>query len=118
LWFFKKKKKRAKPKHHSVYVIKLKRKVSRLKKVKKLNPKRKFWKPCVYVGMTGLAIEERFKNHLRGYKSSRWVKKFGKNLIPRLYEKYNPMCYEDAVKMEVKLAEKLRGKGYTVLGGH
>ena len=112
------KKNKRKKKHHSVYVIKLSKKVAKLSKVLKLNPNRKFYKPCVYVGMTGLDIEKRFENHRKGYKSSKWVTKYGKKLMPGLYRRFNPMYYEKAVKMEVKLAEKLRKKGYTVLGGH
>lgn len=105
-------------KHHSVYVVLLDTKIGKFDKVTRLNPKRKHRRPCVYVGMTGLDIKKRFENHKRGYKSSGWVKKYGIKLMPRLYKALNPMDYEKAVKMEVKLSEKLRKKGYTVVGGH
>lgn len=116
MFFFRKKKKIKK--HHNVYVIKLDKKIAKINAVRKLNPKRRSWKPCVYVGLTGLDPEVRFENHKKGYKSSKWVKKYAIKLLPKLYKRYNPMIYEKAVRMEVKLAEKLKKKGYTVVGGH
>jgi len=68
--------------------------------------------------MTGLKVSERFKNHKNGHKSSSWVHKYGIALMPALYEHLNPMTYKEAVKMEGDLAEDLRRRGYTVLGGH
>lgn len=35
-------------------------------KIRAANPDRDPAKPCVYVGMTGLDPQERFKNHKRG----------------------------------------------------
>ena len=72
----------------------------------------------VYVGMTGLAPEERFANHKKGYKASRIVTKYGLRLLPELYEVFNPMPFDVAVAMEAELAEDLRRQGYTVAGGH
>ncbi|MBA3052191.1 hypothetical protein KJ633_00220 [bacterium] len=105
-------------KHYSVYVVRLDNSVKQFDKVFDLNKARDFEKPCVYVGMTGLKVSERFKNHKSGYKSSAWVHKYGIALIPALYEHLNPMTYQEAVKMEVDLAEDLRSRGFTVLGGH
>lgn len=103
---------------HNVYVVLLERKILRMKKVRDINPGRNPDLPCVYVGMTGLSPSERFKNHKAGYKSSVFVEKFGISLLPKLYKGLNPMTYEEAVRMESVLAEKLRQKGYTVVGGH
>ncbi len=75
-------------------------------------------KPCVYVGMTGLAPEERFTNHKQGIKSSSLVKRYGLRLLPELYAHLNPMPYDAAVQMEKDLTEDLRRAGYTVVGGH
>ncbi len=91
--------------HHSVYVVFLR------------NP-RADGRAGYYVGMTGLAPEERFAKHKAGIKASRYVRKFGERLVPKLYAHLNPMTYKDAVKMEKRLAEELRGKGYLVFGGH
>lgn len=73
---------------------------------------------CVYVGLTGLTVEKRFRNHQTGHKSSKWVKNFGLDLMPELFDSLNPMTYEQAVKMERELADDLRSRGYIVFGGH
>jgi hypothetical protein len=104
--------------HHNVYVVLLDRAVGKIRKVQKLNPNRDPKKPCVYVGMTGLPVEERFANHKRGIKSSLFVKRFGLRLMPELYEHLNPMPFEAAAQMERDLTEDLRNAGYTVVGGH
>jgi hypothetical protein len=104
--------------HHNVYVVLLNPAESRLRKVRLENPNRDAKKPCVYVGLTGLAPEERFSNHKRGYKSSSFVKRYGIRLLPELYEHLNPMPYEPAAQMEKDLTEDLRKAGYVVVGGH
>jgi predicted GIY-YIG superfamily endonuclease len=91
--------------HHHVYVVYLR------------NP-RGDGKAGYYVGMTGLTPEERFANHKNGRKAAGIVKRCGERLVPALYAHLNPMPYEDAVKMELQLAQELRAKGYVVFGGH
>ena len=71
-----------------------------------------------YVGMTGLTPEQRFLNHKSGVKAARVVKRFGERLVPRLYQHLNPMSYAKAQLMEVRLADSLRKRGFTVYGGH
>jgi hypothetical protein len=83
----------------------------------RLNPNRDQAKPCVYVGMTGLAVQDRFENHKEGQKSASVAKKYGIRLMPELYEYLNPMPFEAAAQMEKDLAEDLRAEGYTVAGG-
>jgi hypothetical protein len=100
--------------HHSVYVIELDKEVLNKKKFREENPNYIERMPCVYVGMTGLDVDERFENHKAGIKSSRMVKNFGKELIPELYEEYNPMDSWTAPKKERELAEELRSQGYGV----
>lgn len=68
----------------------------------------------VYVGMTGRTPHERFEQQLTGYKSSKYAKKYGLRLMPRLYEKLNCMPFDIAVLMEKELAERLQRKGYAV----
>jgi hypothetical protein len=82
-----------------------------------VEPNRDPAKPCVYVGMTGLAVQDRFQNHKEGQKSAWIVKKYGLRLMPELYEFLNPMPFEAAAEMEKDLAEDLRAEGYTVAGG-
>ena len=72
----------------------------------------------MYVGMTGLAPEERFANHKAGIKDAALVKRYGVRLLPELYAHLNPMPLEAAVQMEKDLAEDLRRAGYMVTGGH
>ena len=103
--------------HHSVYVILLDPAVLQHPSILRLNPNRDPAKPCVYVGMTGLAVKDRFQNHKKGQKSAWVVKKYGLRLMPELYEYLNPMPFEAAAQMEKDLAEDLRAEGYTVAGG-
>ena len=100
-----KRKKRATPASHSVYVVYLR------------DPKGD-GKAGYYVGMTGLSPEVRFENHKRGYKAARVVMRFGERLVPRLYQHLNPMPYPKALEMEAALADSLRKRGYVVYGGH
>lgn len=103
--------------HHSVYVILLDDAVAKHRSILRLNPKRDPFKPCVYVGMTGIPVDHRFENHKNGYKSAWVVRKYGLRLMPELYEHLNPMPFEAALQMETDLAEDLRAEGYTVTGG-
>lgn len=91
--------------HHSVYVVYLR------------NP-RGDGRAGYYVGMTGLAPEQRFENHKAGIKSASVVRRFGERLVPKLYAHLNPMPYDHAKRMEGVLAESLRKRGYVVFGGH
>jgi hypothetical protein len=103
--------------HHSVYVILLDTAVLQHPSILRLNPNRISTKPCVYVGMTGLTVEQRFENHQKGLKSAWVVRKYGLRLMPELYGFLNPMPFEAAAQMEKDLAEDLRADGYTVTGG-
>ena len=42
-------------------------------------------KPAVYVGQSAKTPEERFEQHLRGERASRYVRDHGVRLRPRLY---------------------------------
>jgi hypothetical protein len=103
--------------HHSVYVILLDPVTLGLPSIVRLNPNRNPAKPCVYVGMTGLPVKQRFENHKKGVKAAWVVKKYGIRLMPELYEYLNPMPFEAAAQMEKDLAADLRAEGYTVTGG-
>ena len=63
-------------------------------------------------------IGERLRNHLRGYKAARVVTRYGRRLRPELYRGLNPLAYQQALEVEVKLAETLRTQGLVVFGGH
>ena len=71
-------------------------------------------KPCVYVGQTALDPEERFRQHKRGYKACRIVKKYGRRLMKKKYQHLNPVPASVAVEREEALALRLQRKGYAV----
>ena len=103
--------------HHCVYVVQLDEAVMQERKFVEANPHfspSKNHKTPLYVGMTGVPVEQRFQNHMSGYKSSRYVQKYGVRLLPDLYEHLNPMMFEEAVEMEKECAERLRKVGHPV----
>ena len=102
---------------HNVYVIELDPAVLKVRAFRARNPGHRGGMPCIYVGMTGLPPGERFQNHKAGIKANRFVRDFGKGLLPDLFECYNPMPFEAAEQMEIELAEELRAKGYAVWQG-
>ncbi len=76
-------------------------------------------RPVVYVGQSAVPPEQRFEQHLQGYRSSRKVQRFGRRLRPRLYRAHNPLPTREAAEaMERELARRLRKRGYVVHGGH
>lgn len=100
--------------HYSVYVIKLDGAVLNHGRFREANPNHHPLKACVYVGMTGLTPEERFAQHKRGYKSGRYAHEYGEKLLPHLYDRYNPMTFDEAVEREQWLAVRLRAQGFAV----
>lgn len=76
---------------------------------------------CLYVGMTAHSPKQRFEKHKTGYRNKKGIKisayfveKYGLFLRPSLYEAYNPMTRDEAIKMEEKLALLLKRKRYAV----
>ena len=102
---------------HNVYVVELARDVLSEPRFRKRNGQYVDGQPCVYVGMTGLAVAERFANHKRGHKGNVFVQRHGTRLLPELFAHLNPMPYEAALTMERELAEDLRLQGYAVWQG-
>lgn len=100
--------------HHHVYVVELSKEVLQQAKFVRANPGYIAGKPCVYVGMTGLDPDIRFDKHKAGIQANTYVQKYGLQLLPDLYEAYNPMCYDDARSMEVELGIELREAGFGV----
>ncbi len=99
----------------NVYVVELDPKVfEKEKRFAEANP---HWIPgklCVYVGMTGLTPEERFRKHMRGEHAARLVRRYGRRLLPEYYQHFNPLPYELAKEMEGELAQQLRDDGHAV----
>ena len=88
-----------------VYVIELEREAG-----KRRDPRI----PWVYVGSSVRTPEERFEQHLEGYKSARLVKRFAKRLRPDLYEDLEPVRggSKAAVKAEKARARELARAGF------
>lgn len=73
---------------------------------------------ALYVGETSKTPEERFKQHLNGYKASRFVKYYGTRLLPELYEHLIPLGREEAKNLEGEIAEDLKQHDIPTFGGH
>lgn len=99
---------------HHVYVVQLSDEVWNLARFRKANPGYVLGQPFVYVGMTGLDPDVRFDRHKAGIQANSYVQRYGLHLLPQLYERYNPMPYQDARLMEVELGIALRARGYGV----
>jgi hypothetical protein len=106
--------KRQRRHHHHVYVVLLADQVWNEARFRKANPDYQLGKPFVYVGMTGLDPDLRLDKHKAGIQANRFVFTYGLQLLPALYEVYNPMPYTAAQEMEVELAISLREAGYGV----
>jgi hypothetical protein len=73
----------------------------------------------VYVGQTAHTAEDRFAQHCEGYKSSRWVKNYGKRVNAALTAGLNGFAtVADSQAAEAELGRELRTRGYCVYGAH
>ena len=98
-----------------LYIIELDKEVGKSLKFRKQNPNFILGNRCFYVGQSAKAPMLRFKQHKKGYKSNNFVKRLGLNLVPELYEKYNPIpTRKDAEELEEYVAHKLRKAGYGI----
>ena len=100
----------------NLYVILLDKAVLQRPRFRELNPGYRYrpWRPCVYVGVSALAPRDRLEQHKAGIKHSRTVKKYGKRLMPRLFNHLNPVPSTEGKDRERALAESLRRRGYGV----
>ena len=108
---------------YNIYVIELSKRVwNDSVKFRNANPQYNGVNECLYVGMTSLSPDQRFKKHKSGAKSKRGYKispyfadKYGLYLRPSLYEVYNTInSKSEAYKMEEWLAKELKKKRYAV----
>ena len=104
------------PPNHSVYVVELDPKVLDRKKIQRANPDRREDKPPVYVGMTGLSVEERFKKHKAGLKANQFVKTHGLRLLHE--HTIRNLSFNEAEAQEELIAKKMRASGHPVIGGN
>jgi hypothetical protein len=100
---------------YNVYIIELDKEVLKSRKFRKRNPHMNPKLTCYYVGQTTHDPIVRFKQHKENYKANNFVKRYGKKLKPRKYQKYNPIkTREEAEMIEQWLTNKLRAKGHGV----
>ena len=98
-----------------LYVIELDKEVSKSIKFRKQSPDYLYGNRCFYVGQSAKAPLLRFKQHKKGYKSNTVARRFGLRLVPKFYEKYNPIpTRKDAEELEEYLSNKLRELRYGV----
>jgi len=102
------------PETSNVYVIRLDEAVLNNRRFRTANPDYVKGTPCVYVGATGLAPQERFANHKAGHKANWYAHTYGDVLLPELFEHLNPMTYQRAMATEIAVAKDLRQEGYAV----
>ena len=103
---------------YSLYAIELSREVLAESRFTRQNPAQRADKPCVYVGQTARAPQERLAQHLAGHKSSRFVRRYGQRLRPKLVANHGPFTSRDeAVVAEAALAQRLRRRGLGVWYG-
>lgn len=77
------------------------------------NPKWIPTMPCFYIGMTSLAPEERYEQHLLGTKNvSRIAHHYGRRLRMDVVPNRKPTRRTWAMKMEARLAKELRARGF------
>ncbi len=102
------------PARFTVYAIRLSLEVLNQKKFRGANPNYAEGMQCFYVGMTSCKPAVRFQQHLAGYKSNGYARRFGLELMPPEFTIINPRTYEEARRLERKMASRLRREGYGV----
>lgn len=99
-----------------LYVVRLdffgKLPAGRQAKLIELNPLARKKAPVFYVGQTRLPAWKRYENHLKGYRSSRWVEKYGQQLIKADERKpdFGVALSADTIKAAWRLARRSNGE--------
>ncbi|MEE9438305.1 MAG: GIY-YIG nuclease family protein [Saprospiraceae bacterium] len=108
---------------YSIYVIELSKRVfTENSKFREANPQFNGVLECLYVGMTSKTPQQRFDQHLSGYRSkkgyklsSNIVEKYGMYLRPSLYNHIDRIkSKKDALNIEKQLTLELRRQRYAV----
>ena len=113
------------PYTYRVYIVDLEKAVLGLKKFKSRNPNYQEGKPCVYVGSTGIDVEERFRQHVCGTKSkkgkslsNKYAKKYGKRLRYNDMNIIRPRKTRASIeRKEADVAMELQSRGWAVWWG-
>ena len=85
---------------------------SKQAKLIELNPAARKRAPVFYVGQTRLEAWKRYENHLKGYRASRWVENYGKQLIKADVWKpdFGVALPESAIRAAWSLARRNKGE--------
>ena len=116
---------------HKVYAFYLREDVLYKNKFKEANPNYQKGKPCIYVGMTGKTVEERFDEHTKQenknyHKGSKWMKSYALSdfskavaieLLNHTSISRENLTFGEALQNEKLYAEWLRSEGYGVWWG-
>jgi hypothetical protein len=98
-----------------LYAIELDLKVLRDRDFLAANPRYRAGMLCLYLGMTSLSAEERFRQHTRGIKNvSRIAHDFGQKLRQDMVPVRKPTRRTWVLKHEKTLAWQLRAQGYGI----
>lgn len=98
----------------TVYAILLSPEVLTKKKFIEANPNYVAGRECFYVGMTAKNPVERFQQHRAGYKSNGFAQRFGVRLMPPEFTIINPRSFDEARRLERRIAARLRRQGYGI----
>ena len=102
-----------KRKGRNLYVITLDPEVLWVKEFRQENPGYIEGMPCVYVGMTIHDPSDRFLQHMVGYRSSKYPRRYGVELALDLMEGFSAEGL-NAGEREAALADWLRAQGFAV----
>ena len=103
------------PRRYRVYVLELDKSVWDVPRFRKANPDYREGKPMVYVGSTGVTVDERLAEHLADERKRALVPKYFRRKRPDAYRNIRSRASRDAAeKREARLAADLRARGWGV----
>ena len=97
-----------------LYAIRLRDDVLSRPKFRAANPLYRAGKPCYYVGSSIYRPKVRFRKHLNGERSSKWVRDFGLHVATRKCKAMFETEPGDRIVAERNYAEELRAQGYGI----
>ncbi|MGD2055782.1 MAG: hypothetical protein PVJ15_03175 [Gammaproteobacteria bacterium] len=112
-WQHKARKAARRKQRRNLYIITLRPEVLEHREFRDANPGYIEGMPCLYVGITIHDPGDRFEQHMSGYKSSRYPRKYGVELALDLLDGFDETGLDDADR-EAVLADWLRDQGCAV----
>ena len=97
-----------------LYAIRLRDDVLDKTAFREANPGYREPKPCYYIGTSRYRPKKRFKKHLQGEKSSKWLRQFGLYVAQSKCRVMWEIEHGDRAVQERRHAEALRGQGYGI----